>query len=381
MRALSGQHILLVAEYYQSGGTRTYVLQLLDFYARSGAMVTLVTTLADDDPTMRQTIERHRFSLTTFRAVMATAGFDRKGLPTVWSRAEFKRERAAFRQFAQMTGTTRVVTSCGTPGMLLSASWSLPHPIVLLHTYPHGRRQVFLGRHYLSRFIPRGATLVAVSEYQARIMRDLWRIEARRSTVTVILSTSGEPADNSSQSQPPHLVLTASLVESYKRPFDWIAVGERIVSAFPQHSVTFRWLGDGTYLEAARVVASASVAPESIQFPGLSTDPEPDYRECRIYLQLSSIENMSLSVIDAQRHGIPAIVTEVGGLPEIIEHGLNGIVVPVGDHEATTLAVHRLLTDPEVWTSMSIASRQLYDARHTPYAWEQAMLRLHGIVS
>lgn len=377
--SLSGQHILLVAEYYASGGTRTYALQLLDFYARAGAQVTLVTNLADDDPEMQQVVEQSGFTRLTFREVMTAAGYDRQGPPTVWSFAEFRRERTAYRRLATEIRADRVVTSFGSPGMLLSAAWSLPNPIVIAHTYPHGRRQERLGSQYLSNFIPRGTTFVAVSEYQARIMRELWRLEARRSTVTVVLSTCGELADNSSEARPPHVVLTASLVESYKQPFDWIAVGERVASDFPGADVTFRWLGNGTYLDEARTAASASRAPSQIRFPGVSADPQPDYRQARVYLQVSSIENMSLAVLDAQRHGVPAVVTDVGGLPEIIEHGVNGYIVPVSDHEAAASAIRHLLTNAETWASMSAASRQRYVSRHSPRAWEQAMLRLHGV--
>jgi glycosyltransferase involved in cell wall biosynthesis len=379
--ALSGEHILLAAEYYPSGGTRTYALQLLDFYARAGATVTLVTTLTDDDPEVRETVDRHGFTRLTFQQVMAMAGFQRAGLPTVWSPTEFSRERAAFRNLAKDIGANRVVTSFGSPGMMLSAAWSLPNPIVIAHTYPHGRRQQVLGSRYLSRLIPKGSRFIAVSEYQARILRDLWRLDARGATVTVVLSTYGEPAENTSQSQPPHLVLTASLIEGYKRPFDWIAVAENVVSRLPAGSVTFRWLGNGTYFAEALATAATSLSPRQIQFLGTSADPEPDYRECRVYLQLSSIENLSLSVIDAQRHGVPAVVTDVGGLPEIIDHEVNGILVPVGDHEAAASAIRRLLSDNEEWASMSVASRRLYDSRHSPRAWEQAMLRLHGATS
>jgi glycosyltransferase involved in cell wall biosynthesis len=68
----------------------------------------------------------------------------------------------------------------------------------------------------------------------------------------------------------------------------------------------------------------------------------------------------------------------VGGLPEIIDHNMNGFIVPVGDHDAAASAIRLLLTDNEVWTSMSAASRRLYESRHSPHTWEKAMLRIHG---
>jgi len=58
-----------------------------------------------------------------------------------------------------------------------------------------------------------------------------------------------------------------------------------------------------------------------------------------MYLQVSSTENMSLSVIDALRHGVPAVVTDVGGLPEIVEHGKSGLVVPSAPSEVIAESV------------------------------------------
>lgn len=377
---LDSLKILLVAEYYVSGGTRTYVRQLLDFYSAHGAHVTLVTTLPEGDPDMHRHVESLGYRMMTFAEVMGTVGTSREHRrPTVWSWAEWRRERRAFRELADRLGIDRVVVSGGNPGMLLSAAWATPDPLFVAHGYPHGRRQELFARHYLWRLIPPGTTFVAVSAFQAAIMRRLWRTEERGCTIHKVLSSYGPPAANASATLPPWTVLTASLVEDYKRPLDWIDVAEIVIERLPDGSVEFVWFGDGSLLEQARAEAAKRPGAAHIHFPGYIADPSPACVAARAYLQLSSIENMSLAVIDAQRHGLPCVVTDAGGLPEIIDHDVNGLVVAVGDVESAADGVCRILEDAGLWAQMSAAGHRLYQERHSFGAWERAMLQAHGV--
>ena len=374
---MTGQHIMLAAEYLHFGGTRTYLLRLLDLYYRHGAHVTLVSTLLREDPEMRLFLDQRGFDFATFPDAMATGVKPRAGgHPTVWSWREYRRERDAFRIFAARIQATRAVVSVGTAGLLLSAAAALPDPIVIAHGYPHGRRQELLGRRYLSRFIPRRTTFITVSDFERRIIESLWNLRRSGSRAVTILSTDGSPALNHSSDRPPWSVLTASLVEPYKRPHDWIEVAEEVIGRFPAGTVQFTWLGEGSLLDAARVDAAGRTSAAAIQFPGLALDPSPDYVQARLYLQLSSIENLSLSTLCAQRHGIPCVVTDTGGFREIINDGENGYVVPCGDVQALADAVTRLLSNAHLWNEQSATGKDLYTQRFSPERWETQIIGL-----
>ena len=374
-RPLLGEHILLSAEYLSFGGTRTYLLRLIDFFHRAGAHVTLVTTLLDEDRYMANFMDQYGFDVRTFPAVMADAGFPyATGHPTVWSHRQWRRERQAFQALGQRIGATRSIVSVGTPGLLLSAAAALPRSLVVVHGYPHGLRQKLMGRQFLSRLIPEGTTFVSLSEYGARIIRDTWNLDRSNSRTVTVLSTDGEPRLNHSAPTPPWTVLTASLVEPYKRPHDWVEVADQVIRRLPEGSVDFIWLGDGSLLEQAREDAASRPSAAHIHFPGVSWEVESHYERARVYLQLSSIENMSLSTLDAQRHGVPCVVTDVGGFPEIVIDGINGRVVPCGATAEAAEAVGELLGDSELWESYSTASAQRYLANHSPASWEEAFL-------
>jgi glycosyltransferase involved in cell wall biosynthesis len=56
--------------------------------------------------------------------------------------------------------------------------------------------------------------------------------------------------------------------------------------------------------------------------------------------------------------GVPVIAADVGGLPEVVSHGVTGLVVPPGQPQALADAIRTLLSDPEQLQKMSIAARE-----------------------
>jgi glycosyltransferase involved in cell wall biosynthesis len=53
-------------------------------------------------------------------------------------------------------------------------------------------------------------------------------------------------------------------------------------------------------------------------------------------------------VIEAMAYRRPVVVTEAGGMPELVRDGVDGLVVPVRDPEALALALDRIARDPEL---------------------------------
>ena len=61
----------------------------------------------------------------------------------------------------------------------------------------------------------------------------------------------------------------------------------------------------------------------------------------------AQMEGLCSSILDAQYFGIPIIATNVGGIPEIVHHEENGLLIPPNDPDALAQAVQRLLTAPD----------------------------------
>lgn len=69
----------------------------------------------------------------------------------------------------------------------------------------------------------------------------------------------------------------------------------------------------------------------------------------------SSAEGLGTSVIDAMALGVPPIAFAVGGLPELIEHEVSGLLVPPGDTAAFAAAASRLAADPGLRARLAAA--------------------------
>jgi L-malate glycosyltransferase len=60
----------------------------------------------------------------------------------------------------------------------------------------------------------------------------------------------------------------------------------------------------------------------------------------------SESESFCLSLLEAMAFGCPSVTTGVGGVPEVVDHGVNGLCVPFGDADGLARAVESLLADP-----------------------------------
>jgi len=71
----------------------------------------------------------------------------------------------------------------------------------------------------------------------------------------------------------------------------------------------------------------------------------------------SKSEGLGTSVIDAMALGVPPIAFAVGGLPEVIDDGKNGILVPAGDVSAFMRAASELIIDDALRTRLAEGAR------------------------
>lgn len=78
-----------------------------------------------------------------------------------------------------------------------------------------------------------------------------------------------------------------------------------------------------------------------------------------VFSLTSFSEGLSFSLIEAQAAGLPAVVTNVGGNPEVIVDGENGFLVPSDSEEAVANAIYQLYEDRELRRKMSQTARHM----------------------
>jgi glycosyltransferase involved in cell wall biosynthesis len=81
--------------------------------------------------------------------------------------------------------------------------------------------------------------------------------------------------------------------------------------------------------------------------PGGLNDKTAFWRDVDIYVQPSQFEGAPMALMEALWQGKPAIGTRVSGIPEMIEHDYNGLLVESGRPEEMSAALERLIAEPE----------------------------------
>jgi glycosyltransferase involved in cell wall biosynthesis len=100
------------------------------------------------------------------------------------------------------------------------------------------------------------------------------------------------------------------------------------------------------------------------------------FRSADIFVYPSYHEGMPMAVIEAMACGLPIIATRVGGLPDLVYPGQNGLLVPAGQPDQLANAIQQLVVDPEMRSSMQMCSFQLAQEN---FDIEKLVLRLLAI--
>ena len=82
-------------------------------------------------------------------------------------------------------------------------------------------------------------------------------------------------------------------------------------------------------------------------------------------------------MIEAFAAGVPVIASRVGGLPELVEHGVNGFLVDVDDYAGWKEAVERLADDDES-TRLGEGAFETWERRHSPEAGLRDLEQAYG---
>lgn len=91
----------------------------------------------------------------------------------------------------------------------------------------------------------------------------------------------------------------------------------------------------------------------------------------------SLAEGLPMSLLEAMAARLPVVVTTVGAIPEVIQDGVHGLLVPPSDATALAQAMDYLARSPEQRESMGHAGYSLYEARYSADAMAQALLNLY----
>lgn len=370
----STPHILLLAEYGSSGGTRTYFKQLLSLYAEKRVRVTVLRSYEKVDEEIDSLCRLYGFNCMGLSSIIQEKNIYQGRFPF-----RLLLERSLFKSLINKIRADLVVISVGTPELFLGVLGSSKKSIYILHTYPSGSKYPFrsvLRKLIISRFIPSSALILTVSEFAKKCILQVWGLKSRSNNVVVVFSTMGGGGNAWALRKTGALqVLTVGHVVAYKNPDTWISMAVLIhkSASIEGIEVRFTWVGDGAMLDACREKVKRLGAESYINFVGHDNAVAKYYEHCDIYVQPSRIESLGLSILDAMRYGKPCVVANAGGMPEVVCDGKTGWVVEVDDVEELAKKVGMLVRDEKLRVAMGWEASRMYEKKFSRDRWAEEM--------
>jgi len=101
-----------------------------------------------------------------------------------------------------------------------------------------------------------------------------------------------------------------------------------------------------------------------------------ELRRASIFALPSHNEGVPIALLEAMSHSLPVITTPVGGIPEVVESGRNGILVKPGDVDAIEVALEKLLQSSAERQRLGAAARATIAER---YSLDSVVERLAGL--
>lgn len=124
--------------------------------------------------------------------------------------------------------------------------------------------------------------------------------------------------------------------------------------------------GEGSEQPALAALATALGIAGQIEWRGLTTDVAVAYAQMDIVVLCSPRESSSNMILEAMAAGKPVVVTQVGGMPELVDNGRYGICVPPLNPSVLALALDWLTTDSDFRQRLGERARRKAICQHSP---------------
>ncbi len=162
----------------------------------------------------------------------------------------------------------------------------------------------------------------------------------------------GIPLDHS-------VICTITHLEEHKGVLFLIKAASLLLAS--RENISFLLVGKGSLMEELRALCTKFNIEQSVIFTGERIDIPEILSLTDIFVLPSIREGLGISILEAMSHGKPIIATKVGGIPEIVSDGVNGVLVPPRNPEALSSAIDELLTDREKRRQMGSQGRRICD--------------------
>lgn len=117
-------------------------------------------------------------------------------------------------------------------------------------------------------------------------------------------------------------------------------------------------VGEGPKHDAVEKAVAERGLAGRVVFRGAMADPLPAFADSDLFVLPSAAENCPIALLQAMACGLPVVASRVGGVPEIVRNGIDGLLFPVGDARALAGALRTLFGDSTRRRSMGMCARE-----------------------
>ncbi len=254
-----------------------------------------------------------------------------------------------------------------------AAQWAHPAPLVSTF-YGVELRWVKGSLRLLKRFVAwaarRSDRVVAISTYTAGELRDLADVPIEVIPYTTSLPDP-VPASRAAVDGPSAVLFVGRLVERKGVPYLLEAVG-----LLKDRSVRLVIVGDGPERLKLEDAARRLGIADRVVFRGRipAAELQAAYARARVFVLPSvfdargDTEGLGVVALEAMNHGTPVVASRIGGIPDVVEDGVTGLLVPPGDAAALAAALRRVLDEPDLARQLGEAGRRRVHERFSQEA-------------
>jgi glycosyltransferase involved in cell wall biosynthesis len=230
-----------------------------------------------------------------------------------------------------------------------------------------------LGRRLIRSTLGHAALVIALSEeWRERVLRicPTAKVEVLHNAVAI----PDRARVRRLEAHEPTLLFLGHLLRD-KGVYDLVRAFGLVAPRFPGLKLVLGGVGN---LDEVRQLAAQLEIQERVSCPGW-LDPERKtaaLASSTIFILPSYAEGMPMALLEAMSWEMPVIVTPVGGVPQVVENGVNGLLVAPGDIDGLGAAIRRLLEDPALRERLGAAARATVE---TGFSLNEALAKLSGI--
>lgn len=366
-------HILIIPEFNTEGGTLTYFKYIIEYFDYNAINYILVLTKDQKVFVEKNLKMRH--------CINVIEGLD------VW-RPYFSKRNKIFHnldlfinQLQELLFFSRLNIKFKPKYFYFSVAnpehylfeFCMPAKIFYVcHTLTYDKLDI-VKRKILHSFIGKKKQIIVVSEFAKHKMIESWNIKAKEIRRIFVIynyyESFGHHLKSKSARQSINLLTIGSL-EDFKNPLLWCDVAKRLTILNRCLNIHFYWVGNGSLLAECKQRVKGF---NNIHFEGYSDNVEFYYSIADIYMQPSKTESFGISVAGAMFHKIPCIVSNAGGLRELVLDYETGFIIREQLVDSYTEKVEALLANHSKSVEMGEQGYYRYINNFTKLHWIHKM--------